>query len=143
MDTLSCSGLMLRHTEKQIPASSLVLAGCCSVALAPGWHLRPGCKWCCCSGRCSLSYFLPWLCYSYRRLGLHPVYAVHNIKCTPKPYCSLLCWRQMVGAAQSRAGCMAGCVCDTKVLVIQMLLADHSTPQHAAGQQLLCSVCVS
>lgn len=59
-----------------------------SVAPAPGWHPSPGCKWCCCSGRCSLLDFLSWLCYSCRcgSLGLHPVYAVRNVTCAPKPF---------------------------------------------------------
>jgi len=41
---------------------------------------------------------------------------------------SLFYWRQMLSAAQShnssRAGCIAGCRCDTKLSVIQMLLPD-------------------
>lgn len=67
-----------------------MLADCCSVALAPAWHLRPGCKWCCCSGRCSLLDFVPWLCYSCRHgsLGLHPAHAAHDVKRTPEPYCT-------------------------------------------------------
>lgn len=84
--------------NKQIP-DTLLLIDCCSVALAPGWHPRPGCKWCCCSGRCSLPDFLPWLCYNCRRgsLGLHPVYAVCDVKCAPEPYCAACfsgdnCW---------------------------------------------------
>lgn len=64
---------------------------------------------------------------------------------------SLLYWRQMLGAAQShnssRAGRMAGCICDTKLSVIQMLLPDplnsavHCGPaaslQHACDMSLV------
>lgn len=108
-----------------------------SVAPAPGWHPSPGCKWCCCSGRCSLLDFLSWLCYSCRcgSLGLHPVYAVRNVTCAPKPFSftgdkrSVL--RRAVIPAEQSTEHMAGCMCDTKFSVIQMLLPN---PLNSAAQ---------
>lgn len=108
-----------------------------SVAPAPGWHQRPGCKWCCCSGRCSLLDFLSWVMLQLQ-MWKPTAPSLCCARCNTRSQAflhSLLYWRQMLSATQSRnssrAGRVAGCICDTKLSVIRTLLPD---PLNSAAQ---------